>query len=238
MSADLSGAAGGIEPALDSLAHRVVRGAVGFMAVTTVAATVVGFWLSYAGLHSFALRSGLQGAEAWAWPASVDLFILAGELGITISAIRHVSDPLAWGYLLAGFGPSVVFNVLHVAAVTPAWGRYAVAAVPPVAAMLALAALMRQVYRLAVEAHLAAGPESTPASGPESGPVPALGTVAPDVESAAMLALAASIAGGNPLSQNQLMTRFKLTRAQATKTRQSVLAASNGHVVEEVTVEH
>src|ERR1035438_6959946 len=140
-------------PALASFAQRVVRGAVAFMAVTTVAATVVGFWLSYAGLHSFALRSGLHGAEAWAWPAAIDMFILVGELGITISAIRHISDPLAWAYLLAGFGPSVAFNVLHVAAVTPAWGRYAVAAVPPVAAMLALAALMRQVYRLAVEGH-------------------------------------------------------------------------------------
>jgi hypothetical protein len=141
-------------PALASFAQRVVRGAVAFMAVTTVAATAVGFWLSYAGLHAFAVRSGLHGAEAWAWPASVDLFILAGELGITISAIRHRKDKLAWCYLLAGSGPSVAFNVLHVATITPAWGRYAVAAVPPIAAMLALGALMRQVFSLAVEAHL------------------------------------------------------------------------------------
>ena len=182
------------EPALASFAQKVVRGAVTFMAVTTVAATVTGFWLSYAGLHSFALRSGLHGAEAWAWPASVDLFIMVGELGLTVSAIRHIKDPLAWGYLLAGFGPSVVFNVLHVAAVTPAWGRYAVAAVPPVAAMLALAALMRQVFRLAVEEHLTtapapgtapgnalapapgAHPDSGPGAHPESAPPDALAT--------------------------------------------------------------
>ena len=65
------------------LAARTVRGAVAGMVVATAAATVVGFWLSYSGLHDFALRAGLRGAEAWAWPASVDLFILAGELGIS-----------------------------------------------------------------------------------------------------------------------------------------------------------
>jgi hypothetical protein len=168
-------------PALASFAQRVVRGTVTFMAVATVAATIVGFWLSYAGLHAFAHRSGLHGAEAWAWPASVDLFILAGELGITISAIRRQRDPLAWVYLLAGFGPSVAFNILHVVTVAPHWGRYAVAAVPPVAAMLALGALMRQTYRLAVAAHLASAPESVAAperprahhqDAPESNAVP------------------------------------------------------------------
>ena len=150
--------------ALESFAQRVVRGAVAALAVATVAATVVGFWLSYAGLHAFAVRSGLRGPEAWAWPASVDLFILAGELGVTISAIRRQRDPLAWCYLLAGFGPSVAFNVLHVDPAAITWGRYAVAAVPPVAAMLALAALMRQVFRLAVDAHLAGVPDDLPAA--------------------------------------------------------------------------
>jgi Protein of unknown function (DUF2637) len=155
--------------ALESFAQRVVRGAVAALAVATVAATVVGFWLSYAGLHAFAVRSGLRGPEAWAWPASVDLFILAGELGVTISAIRRQRDPLAWCYLLAGFGPSVAFNVLHVDPAAITWGRYAVAAVPPVAAMLALAALMRQVFRLAMDAHLAGVPEAVPAApGPGS----------------------------------------------------------------------
>lgn len=207
---------------LASLAQRVVRGAVIFMAAATIAATVVGFWLSYAGLHAFATHAGLHGAEAWAWPSSVDLFILAGELGITISAISRKRDPLAWVYLLAGFGPSVAFNVLHVATFTLSWSRYAVAAVPPVAAMLALAALMRQVYRLAVEAHLAA-------AGPEQVEAPTLTQVARDAEQAARFALAASVAAGNPISQRQLMARFALTRTQERKVRESVLAEANGH---------
>jgi hypothetical protein len=40
--------------------------------------------------------------------------------------------------------------------------------------------------------------------------------------------LRATIAG-DPLSQNQLMERFGLTRAQAAKARQQVTAEANGH---------
>jgi hypothetical protein len=50
-----------------------------------------------------------------------------------------------------------------------------------------------------------------------------------DAESAATAALVSSIAGGNALSQNQLMTRFRLTRAEATKVRAAVRAEANGH---------
>jgi hypothetical protein len=132
----------------DSLAVRSVNGCYALMAIVTVAATAVGFWLSYAGLHSFAVRAGLHGPEAWAWPSSVDLFILAGELGITISTLRDgKTDWRAWVYFGAGAGPSVAFNVLHVLHIV-VWAKYAVAATPPVAAVLALAALMQQVINL------------------------------------------------------------------------------------------
>jgi hypothetical protein len=39
--------------------------------------------------------------------------------------------------------------------------------------------------------------------------------------------LRATLAAGNPLSQNQLMERFKLTRAAATKVRQRVLTEAS-----------
>lgn len=123
-----------------------------------VAATIVGFWLSYSGLHDFAVRSGLSGPEAWAWPASVDLFITAGEAGVTISALRRRRDPAAWAYLAIGFAASVTAKVLHVEPGVLHWSRYAVAATPPCAAMLALAALLRHVYRIAVERHLTGQP--------------------------------------------------------------------------------
>jgi hypothetical protein len=138
------------------IAVRAVSACYALMAAVTVLATAVGFWLSYAGLHSFAARAGLSGPEAWAWPSSVDLFILAGELGITVSALRDgATDWRAWVYFAAGAGPSAGFNVLHVTVTAPAWGKYAVAAAPPVAAVLALAALMQQVLSLpAALAHL------------------------------------------------------------------------------------
>lgn len=197
---------------LPEFARRVVNGAVAALVTVTVAATAVGFWLSYAGLHDFAVRNGLHGAEAWAWPASVDLFILAGELGITISAIQRRRDPLAWVYLAVGFGPSVMFNILHVSAVDVWWGPYAVAATPPIAAMLALAALMRQVFRLAVVTQVSSEPVQVSFT---------------DAQSAARVALERSIAGGNPLSPNALATRFNLSRPEAAKVVESV-TATNG----------
>lgn len=130
---------------MGTLANRVVTGVI----VATGAATAVGFWLSYAGLHDFAVHAGLRGPEAWAWPGSVDLFILAGEAGVTIAALRRQQDKAAWIYLAIGFAASVTANVLHVEPAALAWTRYAVAAVPPVTATLALAALLRQVYKLA-----------------------------------------------------------------------------------------
>ena len=54
-----------------------------------------------------------------------------------------------------------------------------------------------------------------------------------DAESAAIAALRATLAAGNPLSGRQLETRFGLTRAEATKVRQLVTADANGHAPEE-----
>jgi hypothetical protein len=54
--------------------------------------------------------------------------------------------------------------------------------------------------------------------------------------SAAEIAAEASLRGtlqaGNPWSVNQLVTQFRLTRAEATKLRTRVLAGSNGHTPE------
>jgi hypothetical protein len=63
-------------------------------------------------------------------------------------------------------------------------------------------------------------------------PAAARGTVPSDAETAAIEALKTTLAAGNPLTQNQLMTRFRLTRAQATKVRQQVTAEANGHTPE------
>lgn len=113
-------------------------------AVATVILTAVAFWLSYEHLHDVAQRFGLSGARAWAWPATVDLFIVIGETLILRGALRHITDRAAIFLAVVGSTGSIALNVAgvgdHAAAMT-----YIVAAVPPVAALLAFGALMRQL---------------------------------------------------------------------------------------------
>jgi hypothetical protein len=54
-------------------------------------------------------------------------------------------------------------------------------------------------------------------------------TAPADAQDAARLALSASVAAGNPLSQRAVMARFGLSRAAERTVRQAVLAGSNGH---------
>jgi hypothetical protein len=111
----------------------------------TIALTAGAFWLSYEHLHDVAAANGLQDARAWAWPGTVDLFIVAGELLILRAALRGRLDWFAYLLTAAGSLGSIALNVAGVG-----WGasplEYVVAAVPPVAALLAFAALMRQVH--------------------------------------------------------------------------------------------
>ncbi|MFG2206850.1 DUF2637 domain-containing protein [Streptomyces sp. NPDC048638] len=115
--------------------------------VLTVVLTAAAFWLSYEHLQEVAARHGMADAQArsWAWPATVDLFIVIGELLILRASLAHRVD--GWAILLAaaGSGGSIALNVAGVG--DHAKGLdYVVAAVPPVAALLAFGALMRQVH--------------------------------------------------------------------------------------------
>ena len=114
-------------------------------AVVTVLLTAAAFWLSYEHLHDVADDNGLSGERAWAWPATVDLFIVAGELLILRASLQRRVDP--WAIVLAAAG-SLGSIALNIAGVGESAERmeYVVAAVPPVAALLAFGALMRQVH--------------------------------------------------------------------------------------------
>ncbi|MDX3708768.1 DUF2637 domain-containing protein [Streptomyces europaeiscabiei] len=113
-----------------------------------VALTAAAFWLSYAHLAEVALAHGMEGKEvrAWAWPATLDLFIVAGELLMLRAALAGKVDPWAIGLTVVGSGSSIALNV---AGVGTAAGTldYVVAAVPPTAALLAFGALMRQIHQ-------------------------------------------------------------------------------------------
>lgn len=109
--------------------------------------TGIAFWLSYHHLHDVAATNGLgvDPARAWAWPAVLDLFYLAGELLILRASYLRTVD--WWAIALTAIGAlgSIGLNVAGVGAHALAL-EYIVAAVPPVAALLAFGALMRQLH--------------------------------------------------------------------------------------------
>ncbi|MFD7052017.1 DUF2637 domain-containing protein [Streptomyces mirabilis] len=135
----------GVEPA--STPVGVERAITALASVLTVVLTAVAFWLSYEHLQEVAAAHGMAEAVArsWAWPATVDLFIVIGELLILRASLAHKVDWWAIGLVTAGDGASIGLNVAGVGQDAGAL-NYVVAAVPPVAALLAFGALMRQVH--------------------------------------------------------------------------------------------
>jgi hypothetical protein len=118
-------------------------------ALVTIGLTVVAFWLSYEGLHDLATGHHLTGARAWAWPATLDSFVGVGELLVLRASLMRRLDWFAMTLVAAGSAGSIVLNVVSVGAnVDPV--TQVVAAVPPVSALLAFTALMRQLHRALV----------------------------------------------------------------------------------------
>ncbi|MEH0423144.1 DUF2637 domain-containing protein [Streptomyces sp. B21-083] len=149
-------------------------------AVVTVLLTAAAFWLSYEHLHDIAGGNGLDGARAWAWPATVDLFIIAGELlMLRASLARQGMD--WWAVTLAAFGSlgSIALNVFGVGDGAQPM-EYVVAAVPPSAALVAFGALMRQLHeRLAQDTEDAPQDAQDADASPTVLSVPAITEVVP-----------------------------------------------------------
>lgn len=124
-------------------------------ATVTVLLTAAAFWLSYEHLHDVADANGLDAERAWVWPATVDLFIIAGELLMLRAALRNQVD--GWAIALAATGSlgSIALNVAGVGDGAQPM-EYVVAAVPPTAALVAFGALMRQVHEALAAARPAA----------------------------------------------------------------------------------
>ncbi|MEU6395403.1 DUF2637 domain-containing protein [Streptomyces cinnamoneus] len=114
--------------------------------------TGAGFWLSYAHLAEVAGRHGLGRSpiRQWAWPATLDMFIVAGELLMLRAGLRRVTDWWAVGLTAVGSLGSIALNVAGVNGTTAGpvpLLDYLVAAVPPTGAMLAFGVLMRQIQQ-------------------------------------------------------------------------------------------
>ncbi|MEW2556126.1 DUF2637 domain-containing protein [Streptomyces zhihengii] len=174
--------------------HSMERAALIAAGIVIVVLTAGAFWLSYAHLAEVAGQHGLATSpiRKWAWPATLDLFIVGGELLMLRAGLQGRTDWWAIGCTAAGSVGSIVLNVAGVTGTrTPATVPlldYVVAAVPPTAALLAFGVLMRQVHSLVAHADPEPGPvmeierdttptrrdaEVSPTPRPELAPAPA-----------------------------------------------------------------
>ncbi|MFJ7986451.1 DUF2637 domain-containing protein [Streptomyces sp. NPDC096351] len=118
-----------------------------------LALTAAGFWLSYAHLAEVAGEHGLGNSPArmWAWPATLDAFIVAGELLMLRAGLRRKPDWWAIALTAIGYLGSIALNVAGVTGTRDPANvpvlDYVVAAVPPTAALLAFGVLMRQIHQ-------------------------------------------------------------------------------------------
>ncbi|MFC6511998.1 DUF2637 domain-containing protein [Streptomyces goshikiensis] len=130
-------------------AERFTLGAAG---AVIAALTAAAFWLSYAHLAEVAGQHGLAKSpeRQWAWPGTLDAFIVIGELLMLRAGLRKVTDWWAVALTAIGSVGSIALNVAGVsgtgAGPVPVLD-YVVAAVPPTAALLAFGVLMRQIHQ-------------------------------------------------------------------------------------------
>ncbi|MFF0704976.1 DUF2637 domain-containing protein [Streptomyces tendae] len=168
-----------------SATHSAGRTLAVLAAVVTVALTGAAFWLSYEHLHDVAAANGLDGARAWAWPGTVDLFIVSGEILMLRAALQRRVDWFAVVLAATGSLGSIALNVFGVGGGASAL-EYTTAAVPPSAALIAFGALMRQLHGALAPVPAVPEPaaEDVPAPEPETVPVPVSLTKAPPVPAA------------------------------------------------------
>lgn len=137
--------------------------ALGAAGIVIVALTAGAFWLSYAHLADVAGQHGLGAStiRRWAWPATLDAFIVAGELLMLRAALRRTTDLWAIAVTATGSVGSIALNVAGVSGTGDERSvpllDYVVAAVPPAAAMVAFGVLMRQIHQLVVPAGVSSG---------------------------------------------------------------------------------
>jgi hypothetical protein len=195
--------------------------ALALIASLVTSASLVSFAESYRGLYLWAHHHDLFGTWAALWPVQVDTFVAVGELALFIALVDGWptrSRIAGWFVTLVGLAVSVAGNIGHVSghSITVR----GTAAIPPLAAASALAVGLGVLKRVVGQHHRETEPDAP------------LSEIPADSQNAAMMALRATLAAGNPLSGRQLESRFGLTRAEATRVRELVMSEQNGHPVQ------
>ena len=186
---------------------------------TAVAAIVavagVAGYVSYWHAVEVVTSNGEPGTIARLYPAAIDGLIVAASM-VLLDAARHGEDApkLAWWLLGAGILVTLAANVTYGAQTGLAGALWAAW---PALAFVGCYELILLLARASARRDKGLTPNTVPSA------------VAGGAEVAAEASLRATLAAGNPWSVNQLVTNFRLTRAEATKIRARVLAGSNGH---------
>lgn len=182
-------------------------------AVSSVAAFAA--VISYDHIYDIARQHGGTVLAARLLPLSVDGLILAMSLVMLHEARQGDQAPaLARCMLGLGVAATVAANVTYgvafgvLGAIIWAWPAVAFVGAVEVDLLMVRKARRETSGSDLANAHWA--------------PVPT------DAQSAALVALRATHAAGNPLSQRQLETRFGLSRSEARDVRQSAMAETNG----------
>lgn len=191
------------------------------IACLVTVASLVSFAESYRGLYLWAHHHDLSGTWAALWPVQVDTFVAVGELALFVALVDGWptrSRVAGWLVTLVGLAVSVAGNIGHVSghSITVR----GTAAIPPIAAASALAVGLGVLKRVVGKHHQATEPDAS------------VSTVPADSQNAAMMALRATLAAGNPLSGRQLESRFGLTRAEATKVRDQIMSEQDHHMIQ------
>jgi hypothetical protein len=183
--------------------------------LAVVAVAGVAAYVSYWHAVEVVTGHGEPGMIGHLYPVVIDGIIVAASM-VLLDAARHseAAPRLAWWLLAAGIAVTLAANVTYGARFGLAGALWAAW---PAAAFVGCYELLMLLVRASARRSGKVG------NFPASSPVPT------GAENAALIALKATIAAGNPLSANQLSDRFGLTRAQATKVRQRAAADSNGH---------
>jgi Protein of unknown function (DUF2637) len=212
---------------------------VALMLIATVmaAATVVALAQSYRALYDWARSHGVPGGWAAAWPLQVDTFLVVGELALFVALVDRWTLRArmpAWLVTLGGLAVSVAGNVGHVH--THDLLVRATAAVPPVAAALALAiglGVLKRVVAFHHETTVKATVPATAGTGPKP---PAKATVKATRKAsstgldAATRKATEAIEQGQPVPSARALARdHHIGRDKAAQIRATVLASADGH---------
>jgi len=189
--------------------------------------------ISFTHIDRLAITHGQTALSAALLPLSIDGTVAAASM-VMLRAARLVlpTPKLARAMLGLSVLATLACNVLYgagfgiVGALLSGWP--AVAFIGTAELAIGMIRRSRTAPVADVEADVYPAPDDTAQTVADVPVVP----VPVDNQSAALIALRATLAAGNPLSGRQLETRFGLTRAEATRVRELVTVESNGHLAE------